>query len=87
MKMDIFYKKKLPRFIKNCILPTYKKLQPPKSAIIRNSIFEINRDPCASVKEMTNMRYAQVYYTGCFFHDILTYAGAIQRSTLWLLRK
>ena len=43
-KRTLFYKK-LPCFIKNCIWPTYKKLQPPKSAIIRNSIFVINRDP------------------------------------------
>ena len=49
MKTDTFFYKKLPCFIKNCIWPTYKKLQPPKSAIIRNSIFEINRDPSSYI--------------------------------------
>ena len=32
--------------IKNCIGPTYKKPKPWKSAFIKISRFEINRDPC-----------------------------------------
>ena len=40
-----FYKK-LPSFYKkNCLGPTYKKPKPRKSAFIKNSSFEINRDP------------------------------------------
>ena len=48
MKMRTFYKK-LPLFIKNSILHTYKKLKPLIWAFIKNSIFENNRDPCISV--------------------------------------
>ena len=48
IKTNTFYKK-LPRFIKNYIGHTYKKLQPQISAFIKNSIFEINRDPCWGV--------------------------------------
>ena len=40
-----FIKNYLP-FIKNYRSPTYKKLQPLISAIIKNSIFGNNRDPC-----------------------------------------
>ena len=43
--MKTFYEK-LPRFIRNCIGPPYKKLKPLKSAFTKNSSFEINRDPC-----------------------------------------
>ena len=44
IKTNTFYKK-LPIIIKNYIGHTYKKLQPQISAFIKNSIFEINRDP------------------------------------------
>ena len=32
--------------IKNCIGPTDKKIKPRKSALVKNSSFDINRDPC-----------------------------------------
>ena len=44
-EMCTFYKKNYLHFIKNCIGPTYKKPKPRKSAFIKNSSFEINRDP------------------------------------------
>ena len=40
-----FYKKLHSFYKKNCIGPTYKKPKPRKSAFIKNSSFEINRDP------------------------------------------
>ena len=45
MKMRTFYKK-LPLFIKNSILHTYKKFKPQIWAFIKNSIFGTFRDPC-----------------------------------------
>ena len=39
--------KNYPFFIKNYPWPPYKKFQPLISAFIKNSIFGINRDPCA----------------------------------------
>ena len=43
--MHSFIKKNYLHYIKNCIGPTYKKPKPRKSAFIKNSSFEINRDP------------------------------------------
>ena len=45
MKMRTFYKK-LPLFIKNSILHTYKKFKPQIWAFKKNSIFGTFRDPC-----------------------------------------
>ena len=48
--MHSFIKKKTYfHCIKNCIGPTYKKPKPRKSAFIKNSSFDINRDPCCTV--------------------------------------
>ena len=43
MKMHTLYKKKIPVFIKNSILHTFKKLKPQIGAFIKNSIFGNNR--------------------------------------------
>ena len=43
------YIKNYLHFIKNCLGPTYKKPKPRKSAFIKKSSFEINRDPCSAV--------------------------------------
>ena len=46
-KMCTFIKNYLHFIKKNCLGPTYKKPKPRKSAFIKNSSFEINRDPWA----------------------------------------
>jgi len=48
MKMRTFYKK-LPLFIKNSILHTYKKNQTSNMSFIKNSIFGTFRDPCSAI--------------------------------------
>ena len=48
MKVRTFYKR-LPLFIKNSILHTYKKIKPQIWAFIKNSIFGTFCDPCHDV--------------------------------------
>ena len=50
-----FYKKNYLHFIKNCLGPTYKKPKPRKSAFIKNSSFEINRDSCLTQSLLTSL--------------------------------
>ena len=46
-------------YVKNCIGPTYKKLKPWKSAFIKNSSFENNRDPCAGTPPSPPKKFYQ----------------------------
>ena len=61
MKMCTFYKK-LPLFVKNSILHTYKKLKPQIWAFIKNSIFGTFRDPCCAALTTTTLIKATLYF-------------------------
>ena len=77
-KMCTFIKKKLPSFYKNCLGPTYKKPKPRKSAFIKNSSFEINRDPWSVYHSHFSLSVycCSVYVPFClsvFCHQIVSF--------------
>ena len=64
MKMRTFYKK-IPLFINNSILHTYKKTQTSNMSFIKNSIFGTFRDPCPDMELMDDhmiMKQDQIKY-------------------------